>query len=70
MNEFLESLADPTAERLTKIEQDLAEIRETLTLVKDTMLKADAAIATIAAQVMPTIDQLTKSPLIKMLGMK
>lgn len=56
--------------RLDRIEKDLVEIKETLTLVKETMLRADGAIANIAGQVMPTIEELSKSPLLKMLGMK
>lgn len=58
------------AEKFEKIEQDLNEIRETLNLVKETMLRADTAIANIAAQVMPTIEELSKSPLLKMLGVR
>ncbi len=59
-------IADP----IVRIDTELKEIRATLDLVKETMLRADAAIANIAGQVMPTIEELSKSPLLKMLGMK
>lgn len=57
-------------ERLEQIEIELREIKATLEFVKDTIVKADSTIATVAAQVMPTITELSNSPIIKMLGMK
>jgi hypothetical protein len=55
---------------IADIEKDLAEIKVTLAEVLEYMVKADKTISTIADQVMPTIDQLTKSPMLKMLGVK
>jgi prefoldin subunit 5 len=55
---------------IVDIEKDLDEIKSTLAEVREYMVKADKTISTIADQVMPTIDQLTKSPMLKMLGVK
>ncbi len=52
------------------IEVDIAEIKSTLDFIKETIVKADAGIANIAGQVMPTIEELKKSPFLKMLGVK
>lgn len=49
-----------------RIERQLDGIAETLNLIKTTMLKADTTIATIAAEVKPTIDALTGNPMVKM----
>lgn len=57
-------------ERFEAMEMDLKEIKATLEFVKDTIVKADDTIQKVAADVMPTITELTKSPLLKMLGMK
>jgi uncharacterized coiled-coil protein SlyX len=54
--------------RLTDLGTELAEIKATLEEVREYIVRADKTIATVAEQVMPTIDQLTKSPLLKMLG--
>lgn len=48
----------------------LQTIDARLTRIEDMITRADKAISTIADQVMPTIDQLTKSPMLKMLGVK
>lgn len=55
---------------LTEIESDLAEIKSELAFIKEMLVRADTTIATIAQQVMPTIEEISKSPLLKMLGMK
>jgi len=54
--------------RIAAIESDLKEIRETLTFVKDTLVNADTTITKVAAEVMPTINELMQSPMLKMLG--
>jgi len=59
-----------TATRLNQIELELMEIKVTLDFVRETIVKADATIATVAAEIMPTVQDIMKSPLIKMLGMK
>jgi hypothetical protein len=59
-----------TDERITAIETDLREIKETLEFVKETIVKADTTITKVAADVMPTINSLMESPMLKMLGGK
>jgi hypothetical protein len=57
--------------RMQAIETDLHEIKETLELIKATMLRADTTIASIAGEVKPTLDALTKNPAVRMfLGVK
>jgi len=55
--------------RITVIEENLIEMRETLDFIKATIVKADTTITTVAEQVMPTVNQLMASPVVKMLGM-
>lgn len=55
-------------ERIDAIELDLKEIKETLQFIKDTMVNADATITKVASEVMPTINELVQSPMLKMLG--
>lgn len=57
--------------RFEFIEKQLHSIEETLELIKTTMLRADATIATIAGEVKPTLDALTSNPAVRMfLGVK
>ncbi len=56
--------------RLNQIELELMEIKATLDFVKETIVKADTTITTVAAEVMPTVNDLMSSPILKMLGMK
>lgn len=65
--EFLEDYYD---KQFADIQLQLSEIRETLVFVKDTIVKADTTITSVAEQVMPTINDLMKSPMLKMLGVK
>jgi len=51
---------------MAAIEADLHEIKKTLDFIKTTMVKADTTIATIAAEVKPTLDALTGNPMVKM----
>lgn len=60
--------AHDTNERIAFIETELAEIKETLAFIKETIVRADTTIATVAAQVMPTVTELMNSPMLKMLG--
>jgi len=53
--------------RLRKIEDDLENIAETLAFIKETIVKADTAIAKVASEVMPTVNGLAESPMLKML---
>lgn len=57
-------------DRFMVLEHELAEIKETLEFIKATIVKADGTITTVAEQVMPTLNDVMKSPLLKMLGMK
>jgi hypothetical protein len=54
--------------RFNDIALELQEIKETLTFIKTTMVNADTTISKVAAEVMPTINGLMESPMIKMLG--
>lgn len=56
--------------KIESLQQDLDEIRGLLHFIKDTIVKADTTITTVATQVMPTVDALMKSPIVKMLGVK
>lgn len=57
-------------ERLDSIERELSEIKATLDFIRDTIVKADTTITTVAEQVMPTVNSLLDSPMVKMLGLK
>ncbi len=59
-----------TEQRIARIERDLESIKETLEFIKSTMVNADTTITKVAAEVMPTINGLMESPMIKMLGGK
>lgn len=59
-----------TAIRLKQIEIELMEIKSSLDFIRETIVKADTTITTVAEQVMPTVNDLMSSPLLKMLGMK
>ncbi len=54
-------------DRISEIERQLAEIRETLSFVKDTIVKADSTISAVAEQVMPTVNMLMDHPMVKMM---
>lgn len=56
--------------RMILMQMDLSEIKDTLDFVMRTIVKADTTITKVAAEVMPTVDELMKSPILKMLGMK
>jgi uncharacterized coiled-coil protein SlyX len=64
--------ADETTleDRIRGLERQLKEIQEVLDFVKATIVKADTTITTVADQVMPTVNDLMNSPMLKMLGMK
>jgi hypothetical protein len=53
--------------RIAKIESDLKSMRETLDFIKETLVKADVTITKVAAEVMPTLDAVMQSPMLKML---
>lgn len=54
--------------RIAGIETQLKDIGNTLEFVKSTMVSADTTISKVAAEVMPTINELVQSPMLKMLG--
>lgn len=56
--------------RILDIQADLTEMKETLAFIKSTMVNADTTITKVAAEVMPTINSLMESPMLKMLGGK
>jgi arsenate reductase-like glutaredoxin family protein len=55
---------------IVRLNNEHVEMRETLNFIKETLVKADTTITKVAAEVMPTINQLMESPMIKMLGGK
>lgn len=59
-----------TEERFDAIERELSEIKSTLDFIRNTIVKADTTITTVAEQVMPTVNSLLESPMVKMLGLK
>ncbi len=54
-------------DRITAVEVQLEEIRETLAFIKETIVKADTTISAVAEQVMPTVNMLMDHPMLKML---
>lgn len=56
-----------TEERFDTLEIELREIKTTLEFIKDTIVNADRTISKVANEVMPTLDGLMKSPMLKML---
>ena len=56
--------------QIQKIQEDIDEIKETLAFIKDTIVNADTTITKVAGEVMPTINDLMQSPMLKMLGVK
>ncbi len=57
-------------EQLESLTQEIAEIKETLDFIRETIVKADTTISTVAEQVMPTVNSLLESPMVRMLGLK
>ena len=53
--------------RIMALEADMAEIKNTLDSIKEVLVKADDTITKVAAEVMPTINGLMESPMLKML---
>ncbi len=63
-SEYLDEFYD---KRFTDIELDLKEIRSDLAFIRETLVKADATITKVSAEVMPTLDSVMQSPMLKML---
>ena len=57
-------------EQLESLTQEIAEIKKTLDFIRETIVKADTTISTVAEQVMPTVNSLLESPMVRMLGLK
>lgn len=58
-------------EQMSHIHDQLQAISHEIAFIKECMIKADTTIASIAEQVMPTINELTQSPMLSMfLGKK
>lgn len=57
--------ADET--RIDAIDKELAEIRITLGFIKEHIVSADDTIKKVAAEVMPTLNQVMQSPMLRML---
>jgi hypothetical protein len=58
---------DKMAEQLADMEASLLIMRRQLDAISETLIKADTTITKVAAEVMPTIEGLMKSPMLKML---
>lgn len=56
--------------QIQQLQNDVDEIKATLDFIKGTIVKADTTITKVASEVMPTINSLMESPMIKMLGGK
>jgi hypothetical protein len=54
-------------QRLWAIEQELKEIRLMLDNIGQTLVTADTTIQKVAAEVMPTLNQVMESPMLRML---
>lgn len=53
--------------KIFELETQLKEIKETLAAIKQTLVNTEGIVQKVAAEVMPTIDSLVKSPMLKML---
>lgn len=53
--------------RIRSIEYQLEEIGKTLEFIKNTIVRADSTIDKVAAEVMPTLNQVLESPMLRML---
>lgn len=53
--------------QITAMQADLDEIKETLATIKEAMVNTETVVRKVAAEVMPTIESLMKSPMLKML---
>jgi hypothetical protein len=56
------------SQRIENMELELKDIKQTLDFIKETIVKADTTITKVAGEVMPTINELVQSPMLKMLG--
>lgn len=52
---------------IEQLQTDINEIKGELKFIRDTIVKADTTITTVGDQVMPTINELLNSPMLKML---
>lgn len=53
--------------QLDDMQRQLDEIKVTLDFIKDTIVRADSTIDKVAAEVMPTLNQVMESPMLRML---
>lgn len=58
--------SDVIEQKIKNIEIQLNDIKDTLAFIEATIVKADTTITTVAAEVMPTINSLMESPMLKM----
>ena len=52
--------------KIEMVENELRIIREQLDAIKQTMVNTEAIVQKVASEVMPTLDSLMKSPMLKM----
>lgn len=53
--------------QIQSIQEDLNHIKDELKFIRETIVKADTTITTVGEQVMPTLNGLMNSPMLKML---
>lgn len=53
-------------DQLTAIQQDLDEIKQTLADIKETMVNTQGIVQKVGDEVMPTVNALVESPMLKM----
>jgi hypothetical protein len=61
---------DEVNSRLIQVEDDLRMIKATLEFIEQHIVKSAETIDKVSKEVMPTIEALMETPLIKLLGMK
>lgn len=53
--------------QIQMIQEDLTEMKQTLAFIKENIVRGADVIEKVGKEVMPTVDALTKSPMLKML---
>ena len=61
---------DQFTAQLAALEAELKDIKVTLAFIEEQIVKSSNVIDKVSAEVMPTINSLMESPMLKMLGMR
>jgi hypothetical protein len=62
-----EDVVYDTVEDIMQIKADIRDMKATLEFLKTTVISADTTITKVAADVMPTLNSVMESPMLKML---